>query len=88
MGNEEEEDVGNKNQPPLADNVNLGNLGVDNNNVNMPNQPENKNARLKAELTNDINRISPPKFYGTTLANGPENYLNKMDYFAIRNFLE
>ncbi|KAH9308670.1 hypothetical protein KI387_036581, partial [Taxus chinensis] len=51
--------------------------------------PENKKATLVAELTNDIKRISPPKFYGTTLGDGAENWLNKMEkYFAIRNFFE
>ncbi|KAH9287465.1 hypothetical protein KI387_031582, partial [Taxus chinensis] len=64
MGNEEEENAGNNNQPSLEDNTNLG---VDNNNVNIPDQSKNKKARMAAELTNDIKRISPPKFDGTTL---------------------
>ncbi|KAH9308261.1 hypothetical protein KI387_036172, partial [Taxus chinensis] len=52
-------------------------------------QPENKKERLAVELTNDIKRISPPKFDGTTLGDGAENWLNEMEkYFAIRNFSE
>ncbi|KAH9311697.1 hypothetical protein KI387_026732, partial [Taxus chinensis] len=94
MGNEEEEeDVGNNNQPPPMENANIANLGVDNNNVananaNTPDQSENKKARLAAELTNDIKMISPPKFDGTTLGDGAENWLSEMEYFAIRNFSE
>ncbi|KAH9310464.1 hypothetical protein KI387_025499, partial [Taxus chinensis] len=85
MGNEEEEEDDNNNQPPLGDNANVG---VDNNNVNIHVQPENKKARL-AELTNDIKRISPPKFDGTTLGDGDENWLSEMEkYFTIRNFSE
>ncbi|KAH9323978.1 hypothetical protein KI387_043919 [Taxus chinensis] len=70
MGNEEEEEANNNNQPPPRDNANVG---VDNNNVNIPMEPENKKARLATELTNDIKRISPPKFDGTTLGDGAEN---------------
>ncbi|KAH9328995.1 hypothetical protein KI387_001103, partial [Taxus chinensis] len=86
MGNDEEEDDGNNNQPPPENNTNLG---VDNNNVNIPDQLENKKARLAAELTNDIKRISPPKFDGTTLGDGAENWLIEIEkYFVIRNFSE
>ncbi|KAH9296593.1 hypothetical protein KI387_040181, partial [Taxus chinensis] len=86
MGNEEEEEADNNNQPPPGDNANVG---VDNNNVNIPVHPENKKARLATELTNDIKRISPPKFDGTTLGDGAENWLSEMEkYFAIRNFSE
>ncbi|KAH9294576.1 hypothetical protein KI387_038164, partial [Taxus chinensis] len=90
MGNEEEEDEFDVNdQPPPMDNINRGNLGVDNNNVIAPNPPENKRARLAVENTNDIKRISPPKFDGTTLRDGAENWLSEMEkYFAIRNFSE
>ncbi|KAH9292052.1 hypothetical protein KI387_042767, partial [Taxus chinensis] len=90
MGNEEEEEEADINdQPPPVDNTNGGNPGVDNSNVNAPNHPENKRARLAAELTNDIKRISPPKFDGTTLGDGAENWLSEMEkYFAIRNFSE
>ncbi|KAH9290942.1 hypothetical protein KI387_035059, partial [Taxus chinensis] len=90
MGNEEEEEEANINdQPPPVDNTNGGNPGVDNNNVNAPNHPENKRARLAAELTNDIKRISPPKFDGTTLGDRAENWLSEMEkYFTIRNFSE
>ncbi|KAH9300063.1 hypothetical protein KI387_011646, partial [Taxus chinensis] len=84
MGNEEEEDAGNNNQSPPKGNANLG---VDNNNVNILDQPENKKARLTAKLTNDIKRISPPNFDGTTLGDEAENWLSKMEkYFTIRNF--
>ncbi|KAH9287500.1 hypothetical protein KI387_031617, partial [Taxus chinensis] len=63
--------------------------GVDNNNVNIPVQPENKKPRLAAELTNDIKRISPPKYDGTTLGDGDNNWLIEMEkYFVIRNFSE
>ncbi|KAH9308800.1 hypothetical protein KI387_036711, partial [Taxus chinensis] len=72
MGNEEEKDADNNNQPPPGDNTNIG---VDNNNVNIPNHSENKNARLVAELTNDIKRMSPPKFDGTTLGDEAKNWL-------------
>ncbi|KAH9312187.1 hypothetical protein KI387_027222, partial [Taxus chinensis] len=76
MGNEEEEEEADINdQPPPVDNINGGNPGVDNNNVIAPNHPKNKRARLEAELTNDIKRISPPKFDGTTLGDGAENWL-------------
>ncbi|KAH9297236.1 hypothetical protein KI387_028918, partial [Taxus chinensis] len=86
MGNEEDEEADNNNQPPPEDNPNMG---VDVNAVNAPVQPENKKARLAAELTNDIKRISPPKYDGTTLGDGAENWLSEMEkYFAIRNFSE
>ncbi|KAH9308553.1 hypothetical protein KI387_036464 [Taxus chinensis] len=70
MSNEEEEDDDNNNQPPPGDNANIG---VDNNNVNRLVQHKNKQARMAAELTNDIKMISPPKFDGTTLGDGVEN---------------
>ncbi|KAH9312361.1 hypothetical protein KI387_027396, partial [Taxus chinensis] len=84
--NEEEEQANNNNQPPPGDNANVG---VDNNNVNIPVQPKNKKARLAEKITIDIKRISPPKFGRTTLGDGAENFLNKMEkYFAIRIFSE
>ncbi|KAH9331895.1 hypothetical protein KI387_004003, partial [Taxus chinensis] len=76
MGNEEEEEDGNNNWPPPEDNPDMG---VGNNNGNVPAQLENKKARLAVELTNDIKRISPPKFDGTTLGDGAENWLNEME---------
>ncbi|KAH9308611.1 hypothetical protein KI387_036522, partial [Taxus chinensis] len=81
---EEEEDDGNKNKPPHVDNANIGNLGVDNNNAakadaNAHNQPGNKKERLATKLTNDIKRIIPTKFDGTTLRDGAENWLSKME---------
>ncbi|KAH9293368.1 hypothetical protein KI387_041430, partial [Taxus chinensis] len=86
MGNEEDDEAGNNNQLPPEDNPDMG---VGNNTGNVPVQPENKKARLVAELTNDIKRISPPKYDGTTLGDGAENWLSKMEkYFAIRNFSE
>ena len=90
MGNDEEGNEAEINdQLPPVDNINGGNPGVDDNNVIAPNPPENKRARLAAELTNDIKRISPPKFDGTTLGDGAENWLSEMEkYFAIRNFSE
>ncbi|KAH9323199.1 hypothetical protein KI387_017838, partial [Taxus chinensis] len=54
MGNEEDEEAGNNNQQPPEDNPDMG---VDVNVGNAPAQPENKKARLAAELTNDIKRI-------------------------------
>ncbi|KAH9300162.1 hypothetical protein KI387_011745, partial [Taxus chinensis] len=56
MGNEEDEEADNNNQQPPEDNPEMA---VDVNAVNAPVQPENKKARLAAELTNDIKRISP-----------------------------
>ncbi|KAH9322535.1 hypothetical protein KI387_017174, partial [Taxus chinensis] len=90
MGNEEEEeDVDNENQSPPMENTNGGNLGVDNSNVNIPNQSENKKAILVVELTNDIKRIIPPKLDGTTLGDEAKNWLSEMEkYFAIRYFLD
>ncbi|KAH9308622.1 hypothetical protein KI387_036533, partial [Taxus chinensis] len=86
MGNEEEEEAGNNNQPSLGD---TANVGVDNNNVNIHVDPKNKKVRLAAELTNDIKMISPPKFDGTTLGDGAKNWLSEMEkYFVIRNFSE
>ncbi|KAH9329713.1 hypothetical protein KI387_001821, partial [Taxus chinensis] len=86
LGNEEEEEADNNNQPSPGENANVG---VDNNNVNIHVQPENKKARLVVELTNDIKRISPPKFDGTTLGDGAKKWLRKMEkYFEIRNFSE
>ena len=70
MGNEEDEEADNNNHQPPEDNPNMG---VDVNAGNTPVQPENKKARLVAELTNDIKRISPPKYDGTTLGDGAEN---------------
>ncbi|KAH9306724.1 hypothetical protein KI387_011128, partial [Taxus chinensis] len=82
MGNEEEEEDADINdQPPPVDNTNGGNLGVDNRNVNVPNQPKNKRARLAAELTNDMKIISPPNFDGTTLGDGAENWLSEMEKY-------
>ncbi|KAH9297019.1 hypothetical protein KI387_028701, partial [Taxus chinensis] len=69
-GNEEDEEADNNNQQPPEGNPDMG---VDVNAVNAPVQPENKKARLAAELTNDIKRISPPKYDGTTLGDGAEN---------------
>ncbi|KAH9312022.1 hypothetical protein KI387_027057, partial [Taxus chinensis] len=78
-----------ENQSPLVDNANLGNLCVDNNNLKLPDHPKNKKARVVTELTNDIKRISPPNFYGTTLGDGAENWISEMEkFFAIRNFSE
>ncbi|KAH9294535.1 hypothetical protein KI387_040261, partial [Taxus chinensis] len=83
MGNEEDDEAGNNNQLPPKGNPNMG---VDNNTGNAPVQLENKKARLAAELTNDIKRLSPPKYDGTTLGDGAENWLSEMQkYFAIRN---
>ncbi|KAH9304430.1 hypothetical protein KI387_008834, partial [Taxus chinensis] len=76
MGNEEDEEASNDNQLPPEDNPNMG---VGNNTGNVPVQPENKNARLVVELTNDIKRISPPKYDGTTLGDGTENWLSEME---------
>ncbi|KAH9313372.1 hypothetical protein KI387_028407, partial [Taxus chinensis] len=93
-GNEEEEDnADDNNKLPPRNNINSRNPGGDKNNnatnanVNAPNQPENKKARLADELTNDIKRIIPQNFDGTTLGDG-ENWLKKMEYFAIRNISE
>ncbi|KAH9301884.1 hypothetical protein KI387_013467 [Taxus chinensis] len=74
IGNEEKEDASNNNQPTLEDNANLG---VYNNNVNIPDQPEKKKARLEVERTNDIKRISLPKFDGTTLGDGAKNFIRR-----------
>ncbi|KAH9296504.1 hypothetical protein KI387_040092, partial [Taxus chinensis] len=41
MGNEEDDEAGNNNQPPPEDNPDMG---VGNNNGNVPVQPENKKA--------------------------------------------
>ncbi|KAH9306991.1 hypothetical protein KI387_011395, partial [Taxus chinensis] len=76
MGNEEDDEAGNNNQQPPEDNPDMG---VDINAGNAPVQPENKKARLAAELTNDIKRISPPKYDGTTLGDGTENWLSERE---------
>ncbi|KAH9315123.1 hypothetical protein KI387_023750, partial [Taxus chinensis] len=61
----------------------------ENQNVNKVDPPENKRACLEAELSNGIKMIISPKFYGTTLGDGANNWLSEMEkYFVVRNFLE